>query len=90
MLKRKTYRTKRLIIRPYLESDYETWFDAYVNRLEVAINLDHVRSIRLARSIGMRREGIKGRYIYENSKWTDHIVYVANPEDIGLKANKPI
>lgn len=60
-----------------------------LNRLEAAINLDNKKSLRLARSIGMRREGIKKRYWFEYGKWTDHIIYVANPEDIKLKPHKP-
>lgn len=61
-----------------------------LNRLEAAINLDNKKSIRLAKNIGMKREGIKKRYWYEHGKWTDHLIYVANPEDIGLKPTKPI
>jgi RimJ/RimL family protein N-acetyltransferase len=60
-----------------------------LNRLEAAINLDNKKSIRLAKSIGMRCEGIKKRYWFEHGAWTDHMIYVANPEDIGLKAKKP-
>lgn len=60
-----------------------------LNRLEAAINLDNRKSIRLARAIGMRREGIKKRYWFENGKWEDHIIYVANPEDIGFMPTKP-
>jgi len=60
-----------------------------LNRLEAAINLDNKKSIRLAKLIGMRREGIKKRYWFEDGKWVDHLIYVANPEDIGLKASKP-
>lgn len=60
-----------------------------LNRLEAAINLDNKISIKLAKAIGMKKEGIKKRYWYENGKWTDHLIYVANPEDIGLKATKP-
>ncbi len=61
-----------------------------LNRLEAAINLDNKKSIRLAKAIGMKKEGLKKRYWYENSKWTDHLIYVANPEDIGLSAAKPV
>jgi len=61
-----------------------------LNRLEAAINLDNKASIRLAKSIGMKREGIKKRYWFEYGKWTDHLIYVANPEDIGLRATKPL
>lgn len=60
-----------------------------LNRLEAAINLDNKVSIRLSKKIGMRREGIKKRYWFEYGKWTDHLIYVANPEDIGLKSCKP-
>lgn len=63
--------------------------DLKLNRLEAAIHLDHKKSIRLAKAIGMRREGIKKRYWYEHGKWVDHLIYVANPEDIGLKATAP-
>ncbi len=63
--------------------------DLQLNRLEAAINLDNQKSIHLAKAIGMKREGIKKRYWFEHGKWTDHLIYVANPEDIGLKAQKP-
>jgi RimJ/RimL family protein N-acetyltransferase len=60
-----------------------------LNRLEAAINLDNRKSIRLVKAIGMRLEGIKKRYWFEYGNWVDHLIYVANPEDIGLKAQKP-
>ncbi len=56
-----------------------------LNRLEAAINLDNRKSIRLVKAIGMKREGIKKRYWFEDGKWVDHLIYVANPEDLGLK-----
>lgn len=60
-----------------------------LNRLEAAINFDNLKSIRLAKAIGMKKEGIKKRYWFEEGKWVDHLIFVANPEDVGLKANKP-
>lgn len=60
-----------------------------LNRLEAAVNLDNKASVKLAKAIGMRREGIKKRYWFEYGKWTDHLTYVANPEDVGLKSKKP-
>jgi ribosomal-protein-alanine N-acetyltransferase len=60
-----------------------------LNRLEAAINLDNKKSIRLVKAIGMKREGIKKRYWFEDGEWVDHLIYVANPEDIGLKPIKP-
>lgn len=63
--------------------------DLKLNRLEAAISIDNSRSIALAKALDMRREGIKRRYIYEDNKWIDQITFVANPEDMGMKASKP-
>lgn len=60
-----------------------------LNRVEAAINYGNQKSLRLARLIGMRRECVRRRYWYEFGKWTDNIIYVANPEDIHLKARPP-
>lgn len=60
-----------------------------LNRLEAAINLDNRKSIRLVKAIGMKREGIKKRYWFEDGKWVDHLIYVANPEDVGFRPLKP-
>ncbi len=61
-----------------------------LNRLEGAINFDNKKSIRLAKKIGMRKEGIKKRYWFEDNQWVDHLIYVANPEDIGLRGGRPV
>jgi ribosomal-protein-alanine N-acetyltransferase len=60
-----------------------------LNRIEAAINLDNKKSIRLVKAIGMKKEGIKKRYWFEDGQWVDHLIYVANPEDLGLKPVKP-
>lgn len=60
-----------------------------LNRLEAAVDLDNPRSLRLAKSIGMRREGVKKRYLFEDGKWTDNVVFAANPEDFGLQPQPP-
>lgn len=61
-----------------------------LNRLEAAINLDNKKSIQLAKKIGMKKEGIKKRYWFEDGKWVDHLIYAANPEDVGLKGKRPV
>ncbi|MGZ3788610.1 MAG: GNAT family N-acetyltransferase [Bacteriovorax sp.] len=55
--------------------------DLSLHRLEAAINLDNKASINLAKSSGMKREGIKRGYIFEDNRWVDHVIYVylANP-----------
>lgn len=60
-----------------------------LNRLEAAINTDNKRSLALARSIKMRSEGLRKRYLFENEKWTDNYVFTFTPEDLGLKGRAP-
>jgi len=60
-----------------------------LNRLEAAIYIENKPSIRLAKSIGMRRAGVEKAYLFENGAWVDQIVYIAIPQDIGLKAAPP-
>jgi ribosomal-protein-alanine N-acetyltransferase len=51
-----------------------------LQRLEAAIHPDNKDSIRLAKGIGMYREGIKKAYWLEDGIWEDHVIYVANPK----------
>lgn len=51
-----------------------------IHRLEAAINIGNVRSLRLARAVGMHYEGIKRNYLFEGGKWVDHHVFVVTPE----------
>lgn len=60
-----------------------------LNRLEAAINIDNKRSLALARSIKMRDEGLRKRYLFENDKWTDNYIFTFTPEDLGLKGRPP-
>lgn len=60
-----------------------------LNRLEAAINLDNKKSIRLCKKIGMRKEGVKKRYWFEDGEWADQLIYVANPEDVGFSSRNP-
>lgn len=60
-----------------------------LNRLEAAINLDNKKSIKMVKAIGMKKEGLRKKFWYEDGKWVDHLIYVANPEDLGMKSSKP-
>ena len=53
-----------------------------LQRLEASIDLDNRRSIRLARAIGMEREGIKRAYWFQEGRWDDQVIYVARPEHL--------
>jgi len=54
--------------------------DLELHRLEVVIDLDNKPSIRLAKSCGMYREGIRKHYWFQNGRWEDQMVFVATPE----------
>lgn len=46
-------------------------------RIEAVINVDNSASIALAESVGMYRECIRRKFLYENDEWVDHLIYVA-------------
>jgi len=56
-----------------------------LNRLEASIDRGNKRSVKLVKAIGMRPEGIKKRYWFQNGRFDDQITYSANPEDYGYK-----
>lgn len=60
-----------------------------LNRLEASIDPENRKSIRLAQKIGMRREGLRKRWWFQQGNWADQIIFAANPEDLGLTASKP-
>ena len=62
--------------------------DLNYHRIEAQINLDNHVSIALAKSVGMQPECIRCGFVYENSQWVDHWIYVAIASDFGF-AEKP-
>lgn len=56
-----------------------------LHRIEAGIEPGNNRSIRLAKSLGMRHEGLKKRAIYLRKKWVDLLMYTLTTEDVGLK-----
>lgn len=48
------------------------------HRLEAHINLDNISSQKVAEKAGMKLECIREKFIYEDDKWTDNMVYVIN------------
>ena len=60
-----------------------------LHRLEAVINTDNPKSLKLARKIGMKPEGTRRAFIYEDGKWQDHRVFSAIPEDIGMRSKRP-
>lgn len=58
--------------------------DLKLNRLEAVIDMDNKRSINLVNSIGLRREGIRKNYWFQNKQWDDQIVFVADRVQFNL------
>lgn len=50
------------------------------HRIEAHINLDNNPSTKLAESAGLKFECIRRGFLFENGKWTDHLVYCLNAE----------
>ena len=61
--------------------------DLKLHRIEAGIEPGNKRSIRLAKSLKMRREGLKKHAILLRKKWVDLIMYTLTTEDLGLKFN---
>ena len=59
--------------------------DIRLHRIEAGIEPTNRRSIMLARSIGLRKEGLKKRAIYLRGKWNDLVMYSATCEEFGVK-----
>ncbi|HAZ11604.1 MAG: hypothetical protein A2X86_17930 [Bdellovibrionales bacterium GWA2_49_15] len=55
--------------------------DLGLHRIEAAMELDHKGSIGVARSLGMRREGIRRKFFPNPSGWEDLVVFGAVKED---------
>lgn len=63
--------------------------DLKINRLEAVIDTDNRASIRLAKTIGLRNEGIRKNYYFQDGDWADQIVYVADRKLFKLPLLKP-
>ncbi len=59
--------------------------DLKLHRIEAGIEPKNLRSIRLAKSLRMRREGIKRRAVFLRNQWVDLVMYSLTTEDIGIK-----
>lgn len=56
-----------------------------LHRVEAGIAPGNIRSIRLARALGMRREGLSKRRLFLQNKWQDMLLYALTLEDKGKR-----
>lgn len=59
--------------------------DLKLHRLEAGIEPTNRRSILLARSLGMRKEGLKKRAVFLRGRWNDLVMYTLTCEELGVK-----
>lgn len=61
--------------------------DLKLHRIEAGIEPTNKRSIRVAKKLKMRREGVKRRMLYLRKQWVDAVMYTLTTEDLGMKYN---
>ena len=61
--------------------------DLKLHRIEAGIEPNNRRSLNLAKSLKMRREGVKKRALFLRNKWVDLVMYTLTSEDVGRKFN---
>ncbi len=59
--------------------------DVGLHRIEAGIEPSNRRSILLARSLGLRKEGTKKRAIFMREEWVDLVIYSVTCEEFGIK-----
>lgn len=58
--------------------------DLRINRLEAVIDTDNRPSINLVKSVGLRKEGLRENYYFQEGDWADQLVYVADRKEYAL------
>ena len=69
-------------VKAIIEIGFE---DLKLHRIEAGIEPNNKRSLKLARSLGMRREGIKKRALYLRKTWVDLVMFTLTCGDLGYK-----
>jgi ribosomal-protein-alanine N-acetyltransferase len=59
--------------------------DVKLHRVEAGIEPRNRDSIKLALSLGLRKEGLKKRAMYYREQWIDLVMYSATCEEFGIK-----
>lgn len=60
-----------------------------LHRLECGIDPKNKASLKVASGIGMKKEGLRRGYYFEESKWVGNLFYSIVPEDVGIRSTRP-
>lgn len=61
------------------------FFDLKLHRIEVGIEPQNQRSIKVAKALKMRPEGLKKRMVYLRQKWVDLRIFAITAEEVNSK-----
>lgn len=61
----------------------------FLHRIEAGIEPHNKASIALAKSVGLRKEGLSPKRLYPRGKWVDLVLYAATCEDFKIKYKFP-
>lgn len=59
--------------------------DLKLHRIEAGIEPHNKRSIRVAKAIGLRKEGLSSKRLLVQGKWKDMLIYAGTCEDFKIK-----
>ena len=59
--------------------------DLKLHRIEAGIEPHNKTSIKVAKSIGLRKEGLSPKRLWSKGRWIDLLIYAATTEDFGIK-----
>ncbi|HEX7673234.1 MAG TPA: GNAT family N-acetyltransferase [Bdellovibrio sp.] len=63
--------------------------DLKLHRVEAGISPTNKVSLRVAKSIGLRKEGLSRRRLFTNNGWSDMVLYAGTSEEFGIKFRFP-
>lgn len=60
-----------------------------IHRVVAEIRVENKPSASAVKKLGFRKEGIAKRYLYENGKWNDMLIFALTAEERGVRNQKP-
>jgi ribosomal-protein-alanine N-acetyltransferase len=53
-----------------------------LHRIEIDIRPENIASLRVVEKLGLRKEGIKQKFIHIDGAWRDHLVFAITKEEV--------
>lgn len=62
--------------------DY-AFFELHLHRVEVNIRPENAASLRVARKLQLREEGVRRQYLHIDGQWADHVSFAVTEDEVG-------